>query len=114
VIVTKRGTTSTPALVDGFEAGYVWDTKSAASTSTPNTRRPLKDGDCDHGQNCGEYVMLAFGPASGAKTTPPAPRPAPFFHRGPSEVDWMVLARDGNDTQHPALIGRHDLAYRDA
>jgi hypothetical protein len=62
VVVTARGSQSTPVLVDGFEAGYVWDSKSTASTSNPNTRRPLKDGYYDHAQNRLEYILLAFGP----------------------------------------------------
>lgn len=70
-VVTRQGSTTTPVLVDGFEAGYVWDTRSTVSTSNPNTRRPLKDGFYDHAQNCLEYVVLAFGPAVGRKTTPP-------------------------------------------
>jgi len=45
VILTQRRTTELPVLVDGFEAGCVWDTNS---TSNPGTRRPLKDGFCDH------------------------------------------------------------------
>jgi len=69
VVVTARGSQSTPVLVDGFEAGYVWDSKSTASTSHPNTRRPLKDGFYDHGQNGLEYVMLAFGPTVSQKKT---------------------------------------------
>jgi len=43
-VVTKRGSATTPVLVDGFEAGYVWDAKSTTGTTNPNTRRPLKDG----------------------------------------------------------------------
>jgi len=52
-----------PVLVDGFEAGYVWDDKAIASTISPNTRRPRKDGFYDHAQNCVEYLTLAFAPA---------------------------------------------------
>jgi hypothetical protein len=73
VVVTARGSQSTPVLADGFEAGYVWDTKSTASTSNPNTRRPLKDGFYDHGQNCLEYVLLAYGPTVAEKKSPAAP-----------------------------------------
>jgi hypothetical protein len=43
VVVSKRGSQITPVLVDGFEVGYVWDTKSTSSTASPNTRRALKD-----------------------------------------------------------------------
>ena len=76
VVVTKRGSTTTPVLVDGFEAGYVWDSKSTKGTTNPNTRRPLKDGYYDHGQNCVEYIALMFGPRTKrkpalAQTAPP-------------------------------------------
>jgi hypothetical protein len=74
-------------MVDGFEAGYVWDTRSAASTSTPSTPRPLKDGYYDHGQNCLEYAVLAFGPASGVKS--PAP-PADYSETYLGPHAWMA------------------------
>ncbi len=61
VVVTGKGTMSPSVLVDGFDAGYVWAESKATSTSTPNTRRPLKDGYYDHAQNCLEYIVLAFG-----------------------------------------------------
>jgi hypothetical protein len=48
---------------DGCEAGYVWDTRSLASSISPNTRRPRKDGHYDHTANCSEYTWLNFGPA---------------------------------------------------
>jgi hypothetical protein len=87
VIVTKRGTTETPVLVDGFEAGYVWDTKSTASTANPNTRRPLKDGFYDHAQNAAEYIVLAFGPAAGVKTKPRVLDPSPIYF---GRDGWMA------------------------
>ena len=70
VVVTKRGSTPTPVLVDGFEAGYVWDSKSTKGTTNPNTRRPLKYGCDDHGQNCVEYIALMFGPGTSLKPAP--------------------------------------------
>ena len=79
----------TPVLVDGFEAGYVWDTQSTTSTSNPNTRRPLKDGFYDHGQNCLEYILLAYGPTVAEKK---APDLREFFHvyaRGDG-LGWMA------------------------
>jgi len=42
VVVTERGSTATPVLVDGFEAGYVWDAESTKGTTNPNTRRPRR------------------------------------------------------------------------
>jgi len=54
--------------VDGFGAGYVRDAKSTKGTTNPNTRRPLKDGYYDHGQNCVKDIALMFG--SGARRKP--------------------------------------------
>lgn len=48
---------------DGFEAGYVWDTRVLIGLSA-NIRRPKKDGYYDHFQNTGEYVALAFAPGA--------------------------------------------------
>lgn len=79
-VVSKRGSQITPVLVDGFEAGYVWDTKSTSSTTNPNTRRPLKDGLYDHSQNCVEYILLKFGP-----TAPTKKQTAPK-----EDLDWRV------------------------
>jgi len=50
-------------LIDGLEAGYVWDERSIANSTLPNTRRPKKDGVYDHLQNCLEYLILNFGSA---------------------------------------------------
>lgn len=58
-IVHPRCTT----LIDGLEAGYVWDDRSIAHSTLPNTRRPKKDGHYDHLQNCLEYLLLNFGSA---------------------------------------------------
>jgi hypothetical protein len=49
--------------VDALEAGYVWDERVYATTLSPNTRRPKKDGFYDHGMNTLEYMVLAYGPA---------------------------------------------------
>ncbi len=46
-----------------MEAGYVWDEK-ARQGLTANIRKPKKDGFYDHGQNCLEYGVLAFGPSN--------------------------------------------------
>jgi hypothetical protein len=53
-------------LVDGLEAGYVWDKLSNARTASPNTRRPSKDGVFDHSQNTCEYAWLRWAPAAPA------------------------------------------------
>jgi hypothetical protein len=50
-------------LIDGFEAGYVWDARSVQNSLYPNTRRPRKDGTYDHLANCAEYTWINFGPA---------------------------------------------------
>jgi hypothetical protein len=36
-------------------------------TTNPNTRRPLKDGYYDCGQNCVEYIAQMFGPGTKLK-----------------------------------------------
>jgi len=58
-------------LLKRAEAGYVWDAKSTKGTTNPNTRRPLKDGYYDHGQNCVEYIALMFGPGTRRQPAPP-------------------------------------------
>jgi len=43
----------------------------AVIPSTPsNTRRPMMDGPCDHGQSCVKLVALIFGPGTWLKPTP--------------------------------------------
>jgi hypothetical protein len=88
VVVTKRGSTSTPVLVDGFEAGYVWDSKSTKGTANPDTRRPLKDGYYDYGQNCVEYIALMFGPGTRLKASPNRERLATAL---PDPLGWMAV-----------------------
>lgn len=52
-------------LVDGFEAGYVYDDRATLIGSRlPNYRRPKKDGYYDHLQNTVEYFMLNYGQAA--------------------------------------------------
>ena len=86
VVVTKRGSTATPVLVDGFEAGYFWDAKSTKGTTNPNTRRPLKDGYYDHGQNCVEDIAQMFGPGTKLK---PGMKANPMQAYPPSALSWM-------------------------
>lgn len=50
-------------LIDGLEAGYVWDHRSTVTSVLPNTRRPKKDGFYDHLQNTLEYLLITFGAA---------------------------------------------------
>jgi hypothetical protein len=87
VVVTGTGTSSPSVLVDGFEAGYVWAESQATGSSTPNTRRPLKDGYYDHAQNCLEYIVLAFGPMAERKPKRAMYPPLPVY-RGPH--GWMA------------------------
>ena len=49
----------------------MWDERSLASSSSPNTRRPKNDGFYDHAMNCLEYITLMFGPSI------PSARPRP-------------------------------------
>lgn len=48
-------------IIDGFEAGYVYDERVYMQGATPNIRRPKKDGYYDHLQNTNEYAILNFG-----------------------------------------------------
>ncbi len=48
-------------LIDGFEAGYVFDDRKLMNAANPNIRRPKKDGYYDHLQNTVEYAQLNFG-----------------------------------------------------
>lgn len=52
-----------PILIDGFEAGYIFDDRKFVNASLPNIRKPKKDGYYDHLQNTVEYAMLYFGTA---------------------------------------------------
>ena len=61
MLVSDTRQTPSEVLVDGLEAGYVWDDRLFGSSLSPSTRRPKKDGWYDHAQNCLEYVQLAFG-----------------------------------------------------
>jgi hypothetical protein len=50
-------------LIDGFEAGYVYDDRAVLQSSRlPNIRKPKKDGTYDHLQNTCEYAVLCYGP----------------------------------------------------
>lgn len=48
-------------IIDGFEAGYVYDDRNLTNAAAPNIRRPKKDGYYDHLQNTIEYMILAYG-----------------------------------------------------
>jgi hypothetical protein len=61
-------------LVDGNEAGYVWN-EHMVSQGSKQFRVPKKDGWYEHGQNCQEYLELNFG-SEIAK--PKEPEPAPY------------------------------------
>ena len=77
---------------EGGGAGDVWDSKSTRSATNPNTRRPLKDGYYDHGQDCVEYIALLFGPVSpGKKRTKPTPDPYDSLSFGEDRSHaWMA------------------------
>lgn len=68
VVVSKNGTRNKPFLSDGFEAGYVWDERALGGQNA-TIRRPKKDGEFDHGQNCCEYLQLAFGVSQPTQTS---------------------------------------------
>lgn len=48
-------------LIDGFEAGYVYDEHVFRTSALPNIRRVKKDGYYDHSQNTVEYAVLNYG-----------------------------------------------------
>lgn len=48
-------------IIDGFEAGYVFDERKLVNMAFPNIRRPKKDGLYDHLQNTLEYAQLVYG-----------------------------------------------------
>lgn len=81
----------TPVLIDALEAGYVWDERSIASSASPSTRRPKKDGYYDHVMNCLEYLVLRFGPPLDVKPKKPVPLENEIFvpvdQRGQG---WMI------------------------
>lgn len=66
VLSQDRGLQERSLLVDGIEAGYVWDVLSTARTASPNTRRPKKDQTFDHSANTCEYAWLRWAPAAPA------------------------------------------------
>jgi hypothetical protein len=67
-IVSADGVKHLPFLVDGFEAGYVWDTRQVVGLKA-GIRRPRKDGYYDHGQNCVEYAQIGFGVSQPTQTS---------------------------------------------
>lgn len=64
-------------LVDGDEAGYVWDA-NLVSEGSKQYRKAKKDGWYEHGQNCAEYLEVNFG--SEPKKAP-EPEPTPYVPR---------------------------------
>jgi hypothetical protein len=62
VVLTAKGPQWTTFAVDGYEAGYVWDTRAVIGMAA-GIRRPKKDGYYDHYQNTEEYATIAFAPA---------------------------------------------------
>lgn len=58
-------------LVDGDEAGYVWD-EHLVSEGSKQYRKAKKDGWYEHGQNAKEYLELNFGSAPKKDPPPPA------------------------------------------
>jgi hypothetical protein len=93
VVVGRNYQRPTAVLVDALEAGYVWDERSTASSGSPSTRRPKKDGWYDHSMNCLEYIVLKFGPVL-PEVMPKQPAPAfapvapPSMTSNPA-LSWM-------------------------
>lgn len=63
LLLRDDGPVPSTHFVDALEAGYVWDERVYTTTTSPNTRRPRKDGYYDHAMNCLEYMVLGYGPA---------------------------------------------------
>lgn len=62
VELSAAGADPSGFLIDGFEAGYIWDTRLVQGKGR-TLRTPKKDGYYDHFQNTHEYIALAFSPA---------------------------------------------------
>jgi len=59
-VVSKESPRERPFLLQGFEAGYVWD-PNQRSVGNRSVSMPKKDGWFEHAQNCLEYLILNFG-----------------------------------------------------
>lgn len=87
-------------LIDGFEAGYIFNDRSSllGSSRLPNYRPPKKDGYYDHLQNTVEYAMLNFGAAPMSSAPPESQQ----RRRHPLQTDtddadtWGVSPRSRN------------------
>ena len=63
--------------------------KRVVIRSTPaNTRRSLKDGYSDHGQNCVDHIALMFGAGTRRKA---APNKEPRITSPPDPPGWMAV-----------------------
>jgi len=58
VKVSNTDSVGWPVLIQGFESGYVHDSRVPRGES--NLKRPLKDGEHDHTQRCVEYTVQQF------------------------------------------------------
>lgn len=61
VELSSSGTTPSAFMVDGFEAGYIWDTRLVQGKGR-TIRVPKKDNYYDHFMNTFEYAGQAFSP----------------------------------------------------
>lgn len=62
VVLAANGPRNESFLINGLEAGYVWDAH-ARSVGAKSITVPVKDGYFEHGQNCLEYLDVNFGGA---------------------------------------------------
>jgi hypothetical protein len=85
LLVSANSRREFPFLADGFEAGYVWD-DHLISVGNKQVRKPKKDGWYEHGQNCAEYLELAFG---GYARRPKAKSRSRVMPARPSSTAWM-------------------------
>jgi hypothetical protein len=84
--VSDSGTALDRFLSDGFEAGYVWD-EHMVSVGNKQMRKPKKDGEFEHGQNCAEYLELNFGSAPPKKK--PEQKPIMLPRASYGSTGWL-------------------------
>lgn len=80
LVISEHGVSLESFLVDGFEAGYVWD-EHMVSVGNKQVRKPKADGWYEHGQVCVVYLEANFG-RSASKPKPPLETPKPMRPAG--------------------------------
>jgi hypothetical protein len=102
LLLASDGPRFSTHFVDALEAGYVWDDRVYTTSLSPNTRRPRKDGFYDHGMNCLEYVVLAYGPAQPSKVDAAK---AERLALARSQRDLDPVGKKAGQVKHPSRYG---------